>query len=215
MDIGVLKRRVLHYPDVEVYEKELENGAVLAILRGGFRKQNPKEYMDNVVSAYVANSPYNEFKYVRSSSLSSDEAIRYIDDIFRLFSIVKNNNRAHSYFLITGKEQDYDFIFKSLNERNAVNRAITQNQTTNYNLFNNVFPQKLRMSKSFQASSLSHNNEHMLINTFNNTYKYKRGKARIEGTDMMRTKLIYSSKLDKNRVENPITVKLWEIYKQQ
>lgn len=49
------------FNDVQVYEKQLETGVVLVIMRGGLNQPNPKNYMDAAVSEYVQHDPYNEF----------------------------------------------------------------------------------------------------------------------------------------------------------
>lgn len=49
------------FPDVECKYVELESGACVLIIRGGFTSPKPKEYMDNVVSELVGKEPYNEF----------------------------------------------------------------------------------------------------------------------------------------------------------
>ena len=51
---------------VEIYQQQIlgENGKVkgkMAILRGGLDSENPIAFMDNAVSKYVGNKPYNEF----------------------------------------------------------------------------------------------------------------------------------------------------------
>ena len=47
------KRISQNFADVEVVERDLGNGAVMAILRGGLNSGNPRVYMNNVVSEYV------------------------------------------------------------------------------------------------------------------------------------------------------------------
>lgn len=47
------------YEDVEIKEFHVENGGVIAILRGGLNK--PKSYMDYVVSEYVGHAMHNQF----------------------------------------------------------------------------------------------------------------------------------------------------------
>ena len=47
------------YEDVEIKEFHVENGGIIAILRGGLNK--PKSYMDYVVSEYVGHAMYNQF----------------------------------------------------------------------------------------------------------------------------------------------------------
>ena len=47
------------YEDVEIKEFHVDNGGVIAILRGGLNK--PKSYMDNVVSEYVGHAMHNQF----------------------------------------------------------------------------------------------------------------------------------------------------------
>lgn len=49
------------FNDVQVYEKQLETGVVLVIMRGGLNQPSPKNYMDAAVSEYVQHDPYNEF----------------------------------------------------------------------------------------------------------------------------------------------------------
>ena len=55
------KRISQNFADVEVVERDLGNGAVMAILRGGLNSGNPRVYMDNAVSEYVGHDMYNEF----------------------------------------------------------------------------------------------------------------------------------------------------------
>ncbi len=47
------------YEDVEIKEFHVENGGIIAILRGGLNK--PKSYMDYVVSEYVGHAMHNQF----------------------------------------------------------------------------------------------------------------------------------------------------------
>lgn len=54
-------RTIDGFNDVQVYEKQLENGVVLVIMRGGLSQPNPKNYMDAAVSEYVQHDPFNEF----------------------------------------------------------------------------------------------------------------------------------------------------------
>ncbi len=52
------------FPDVEVaeYEVQTESGEVkIAVLRGGFMQEFPKQYMDDAVRAYTEDSLYNQF----------------------------------------------------------------------------------------------------------------------------------------------------------
>jgi hypothetical protein len=53
-------------PNIQIYEQEVKNAnkntvGKVAILRGGLGADNPKEIMDNAVSTYVGEKPYNEF----------------------------------------------------------------------------------------------------------------------------------------------------------
>lgn len=62
MNIEEAKGRVWEkYKDVEIKTQELNGGGSIAILRGGLGEQNPKAYMDDVVSEFVQNEMYNEF----------------------------------------------------------------------------------------------------------------------------------------------------------
>ncbi len=48
--------------DIKIYEQLLDGEkGTLTILFGGLGENNPKAYMDRVVSDYVANEMYNEF----------------------------------------------------------------------------------------------------------------------------------------------------------
>lgn len=49
----------MKYDDVQIKEFPVENGGMIAILRGGLNK--PKSYMDGVVSEYVGHVLHNEF----------------------------------------------------------------------------------------------------------------------------------------------------------
>jgi len=61
-ELNDLRKRVLTaYSDVEISENDLRNGCYVVILRGGLSSDNPKAYMDSVVSDYVGHTMYNEF----------------------------------------------------------------------------------------------------------------------------------------------------------
>lgn len=51
--------------DDKIFEEQIDlnNGKKLniAILIGGFKSENPQQYMDNLVSRYVGSNGYNEY----------------------------------------------------------------------------------------------------------------------------------------------------------
>lgn len=53
------------YPDVEIFEQDIETEKgqryKIAVLRGGFTQEYPKEYMDGVVSEYTSHYLHNQF----------------------------------------------------------------------------------------------------------------------------------------------------------
>ena len=50
------------YPDVDVYQQLIAKGrARLTILRGGWTKDYPKQYMDVVVSEFMEGRLHNQF----------------------------------------------------------------------------------------------------------------------------------------------------------
>lgn len=49
------------FEDVQIMEADLPGGGRIAVLRGGFKSPDPKEYMDSVVYDYVKGHLYNEF----------------------------------------------------------------------------------------------------------------------------------------------------------
>ncbi len=49
------------FDDVDIKEIPFDENNKITILVGGFSSQNPKEYMDLVVSEYVRHSSFNEF----------------------------------------------------------------------------------------------------------------------------------------------------------
>ncbi len=50
------------YPDVDVYQQLIaEESARLTILRGGWTKDYPKQYMDVVVSEFMEGKLHNQF----------------------------------------------------------------------------------------------------------------------------------------------------------
>lgn len=53
--------RLENFDDVEINEIPVNNNIKIGILRGGFSKTNPKEYMDLAVYEYVEGCIYNEF----------------------------------------------------------------------------------------------------------------------------------------------------------
>lgn len=54
-----------NFTDVEIFEQEIVNTNgqhfKVAVLRGGFTQEYPKEYMDNVVSEYTSHCLHNQF----------------------------------------------------------------------------------------------------------------------------------------------------------
>lgn len=53
------------FPDVEIFEQDIVTkegkNFKMAVLRGGFTQEYPKEYMDNVVYEYTKNYLHNQF----------------------------------------------------------------------------------------------------------------------------------------------------------
>ena len=50
------------YPDVDVYQQIIADGSArLTILRGGWTKDYPKQYMDVVVSEFMEGRLHNQF----------------------------------------------------------------------------------------------------------------------------------------------------------
>lgn len=50
------------FPDVDVIQTTVDEGrAKITILRGGWMKPNPKEYMDEAVRQFVGSNIYNQF----------------------------------------------------------------------------------------------------------------------------------------------------------
>lgn len=56
---------------------------------------------------------FYEFKYARERNLSKDESVRYIDDIFRLASLVMNNPSVEAYFLLLGPKQHIENLLST------------------------------------------------------------------------------------------------------
>lgn len=53
------------FNDVDIFEQDVVNSRgqhfKIAVLRGGFTQEYPKEYMDNVVLQYTRNCLHNQF----------------------------------------------------------------------------------------------------------------------------------------------------------
>lgn len=48
--------------EIQIFEQLLDDGrGTLSILCGGFNQNNPKAFMDGIVSKYVGDRMYNEF----------------------------------------------------------------------------------------------------------------------------------------------------------
>lgn len=61
-NIQQLKERTCpDFPDVEIIERDLGNGAFMTILRGGLGRPNARSYMDAAVAEYVRHSMFNQF----------------------------------------------------------------------------------------------------------------------------------------------------------
>lgn len=56
--IDAIKKK---FPDVECNWQELNTGAFIIILRGGFKEDDPTAYMNEAVSTLVKNELYNQF----------------------------------------------------------------------------------------------------------------------------------------------------------
>lgn len=50
-----------HYDDVEFKLQILDGNSHMVIMRGGFEKENPTDYMNEVVSSLVCQELHNEF----------------------------------------------------------------------------------------------------------------------------------------------------------
>ena len=50
-----------HYTDVKIKLQILDGNSHMVIMQGGFEKENPTEYMNEVVSCLVEHELHNEF----------------------------------------------------------------------------------------------------------------------------------------------------------
>ncbi len=70
------------YPDVDVYQQLIAEGlARLTILRGGWTKDYPKQYMDVVVSEFMEGRLHNQFVEIHLDIPQVRVIIEGINDI--------------------------------------------------------------------------------------------------------------------------------------
>jgi hypothetical protein len=73
---------VNRYPDVDVYQQQIAEGAArLTILRGGWTKDYPQQYMDEVVSEFMEGKLHNQFVEIHLDIPQVRVIIEGINDI--------------------------------------------------------------------------------------------------------------------------------------
>jgi len=70
------------YPDVDIFQQQIDDGrAILTILRGGWTKDYPKQYMDMVVSEFMEGKLHNQFVEIHLDIPQVRIIIERINDI--------------------------------------------------------------------------------------------------------------------------------------
>lgn len=200
------------------------------------------------VGSISKSTLYTEFKYVHSKidndgnggptinteQLQEDEVNRYIDDIFRLLSLVKNNETNKSFFLVLGLKQDVDKVFTS----NTFNRKRKMpklpegvkdkfNLVEENNVLKQIFPYKLhecRTSKlsdiKFEKAGITH------IQRFNGAYlpdpsendsktqslkKQQKSIKILDENDQVSLSLIFDKSSGRDDELYELAVKIWQV----
>ncbi len=117
---------------------------------------------------------YYEFKYARERNISKDESARYIDDIFRLASLVMNDSSIEAYFLLLGPKQHIENLL--LAETNVATIQCIPNKTENTAIYKENIRKMLSLDKklpsiTFTPSDLKPYDEEGQVERFNDDYK--------------------------------------------
>lgn len=143
---------------------------------------------------------YYEFKYARERNISKDESARYIDDIFRLASLVMNDSSIEAYFLLLGPKQHIENLLSA--ETNVATIQCLPNRTKNTAIYKENIQKMLSLDKklpsvTFTPSDLKPYDEEGQAERFNDDYKKIRSDIapdiKIQSTTEITTELIHSN----------------------
>lgn len=160
---------------------------------------------------------YYEFKYARDRNITKDESTRYIDDIFRLASLVMNNPFIEAYFLLLGPKQHIQNLLSA--ETNVATIQFSNDkEAIDTDAYKNNIQKMLSSSMEnasviFKPSELLPYNRKGQIERFDENYKKTRGgnalKCKILPTTEITTELIHSN--SDEAAHDDIIVNVWRI----
>lgn len=154
---------------------------------------------------YKANNTdresYYEFKYARERNISKSESARFIDDIFRLASIVVNGTNNEAYFLLMGPKQHIENLLNTRKNVATIKYPLDKEKVSTEDYKENI-RKMLSLDKdapavTFKPSDLNPYDEMNQIDRFNEEYSNIRKNGAVphviqEGT-LITTELIHTN----------------------
>lgn len=221
---GSIKYAISEYLEVAKIQKPLNTNSIApTISEYKFESTHPVfisrtiDLKINYTNQDKNYESYYEFKYARERNISKAESARYIDDIFRLATLVMNNHSYEAYFLLVGPKQLVESLFSVGNNVATIQypqiRKKGDIEAYKDNVQRMLSLDKEHPTRTFRPSDLKPYDEKEQIVRFTEDY----GKIRvatppyivIQSTTEITTELIHSN--SETASHDDIIVTVWRI----
>lgn len=160
-----------------------------------------------------------EFKYLKDLSLDASERERYIDDLFRLASLAKWNNKGRKYecyFMLVGNPIK---VANNLKTNRHINNLKTNRRTNNreqikpiqkHSDIDNCFSLRKNGTKKVLLGKLRDDKKESHLKRFNQKYRYRDEIDKeyfLEDSDCMKTILKYTTR----PTDEEVGVYIWQV----
>lgn len=151
---------------------------------------------------------YFEFKYLKGYSLPYEENNRYIDDFFRLASLLKNKSKCECYFMLVGNSETIKNILKTNRDSTRLPINNTPNPTSKD--INECLSLEYNIPKTVKLDSLKDDYKQLHLNRFNTKYDYRDAITKLDINDELSFTLKYPKTSTNDQISD-IGVYIWQI----
>lgn len=151
---------------------------------------------------------YFEFKYLRGYSLPYEENNRYIDDLFRLASLLKNKSNCECYFMLVGNSETIKNILKTNSDTTRLTIAHISHHTSKD--INECLSLEYNHPQTVKLINLKDDKDQPHLARFITKYEYKDEITKLENNDELNITLKYP-KTSTNEMISDIGVYIWQI----
>lgn len=151
---------------------------------------------------------YFEFKYLKGYTLPTEENNRYIDDFFRLASLLKNKSKCECYFMLVGNSETIKNLLKTNSD--STRQPINNTPKPASKDINECLSLEYNNPKTVNLNNFKDDKEQLHLDRFITRYDYKDAITKLDNNDELSITLKYP-RTSTNELISDIGVYIWQI----